>query len=164
MNKRKVNKPVQTDREPDDSPHSDGKDGKENEEILSQPANRNTAARMRIFLDAYAKTGRLLRACEAAHIAHNTHYRRLATDPVYRAAFERAESEVGQMLEDAAIERALDGDSHLLLALLKRFRPEAYRERVSAEVSGTINLADRMTAAVERVRLMRRHEPAERAG
>jgi hypothetical protein len=68
------------------------------------------------------------------------------------------------MLEDAAVERALDGDSHLLLALLKRFRPEAYRERVSAEVSGTVSLVDRMTAAVERVRLMRRHEPAERAG
>jgi hypothetical protein len=68
------------------------------------------------------------------------------------------------MLEDAAVERALDGDSHLLLALLKRFRPEAYRERVSAELSGTISLADRMTAAVERVRLMRRYEPAERAG
>ena len=139
-------------------------DDTETEEILSKPANKSTPARMRVFLDTYAKTGRVNRACEVAHITPRTHYRKLEDDPVYRQAFERAESEVGQMLEDAAVERALDGDSHLLLALLKRFKPEAYRERVSTEVSGTIGLVDRMTAAVERVRLMRRHEPAERAG
>ena len=67
------------------------------------------------------------------------------------------------MLEDAAVERALAGDSHLLLALLKRFRPEAYRERVSADIS--ISLVERMTAAVERVRMLRRHDDSiERAG
>ena len=60
------------------------------------------------------------------------------------------------MLEDAAVERALDGDTHLLLALLKRFRPDAYRELVSADIS--ISLVDRMTAAVERVRMLRRHD------
>jgi hypothetical protein len=60
------------------------------------------------------------------------------------------------MLEDAAVERALEGDTHLLLALLKRFRPEAYRELVSADIS--ISLVDRMTAAVERVRMLRRHD------
>jgi hypothetical protein len=140
------------------------KNDTETEEILSKPSHKITAARLRIFLDAYAQTGYVRQACEVAHIAYKTHYRKLEDDPVYRQAFERAESEVGQMLEDAAVERALDGDSHLLLALLKRFKPEAYRERVSAEVSGTINLANRMTAAVERVRLMRRHEPVERAG
>jgi len=60
------------------------------------------------------------------------------------------------MLEDAAVERALEGDTHLLLALLKRFRPDAYRELVSADIS--ISLVDRMTAAVERVRMLRRHD------
>jgi hypothetical protein len=148
----------------DSSQHPDVTDVTKSEEILSKPANKSTAARLRIFLDAYAKTGRVNRACEAAHITPRTRYRKLASDPAYRQAFENAKQEVGQMLEDTAVERALDGDSHLLLALLKRFRPEAYRERVSAEVSGTISLVDRMTAAVERVRLMRRHEPAERAG
>jgi hypothetical protein len=133
------------------------------EEILSKPAHKTTAARLRTFLDTYAKTGRVHRSCETAHITPKTHYRRFEVDPVYRQAFEKAEQQVGQLLEDVAVERALDGDNHLLLALLKRFKSEAYRERVSAEVSGTINLADRMTAAVERVRLMRRHEPAERA-
>jgi hypothetical protein len=164
MSKRKATKPVQTDRKPDSSQHRDDKDDKEIDDVLSKPANKTTAARMRIFLDTYAKTGRVNRACEVAHIAHKTHYRKLESDPVYRQAFEKAEQRVGQMLEDTAVERALDGDNYLLLALLKRFRPEAYRERMSAEVSGTISLVDRMAAAVERVRLMRRNEPAERAG
>jgi hypothetical protein len=164
MSKRKANKPIQTDREPDDFQHSDVTDVTKSEEILSNPTNKSTPGRVRIFLETYAKTGRVNRACAAARITSRTHYRKLESDPVYRGAFEKAERQVGQMLEDTAVERALEGDNHLLLALLKRFRPEAYRERVSAEVSGTINLVDRMTAAVERVRLMRRNEPAERAG
>ena len=139
------------------------KNDKEIEEILSKPAYRSTPARLRVFLEAYAKTGRVNRACEAAGIAHKTHYRRLECDPVYRRAFEQAAEQVGQMLEDAAVDRALNGDSHLLLALLKRFRPDAYRERVSADIS--ISLVDRMTAAVERVRMLRRHDDSiERAG
>jgi hypothetical protein len=154
---------MQTEREPDDSPQPNDTNDTKSEEILSTPAHKTTAARMRAFLDAYAKTGRVNRACEIARITRKTHYRKLE-DPIYRAAFDRAAEQVGQMLEDTAVERALDGDNHLLLALLKRFRPEAYRERVSTEVSGTISLVDRMTAAVERVRLMRRNEPAERAG
>jgi hypothetical protein len=120
---------------------------------------------MRILNRTYAKTGRLNRACEAARVAFKTHYRKLQYDAVYRRAFEQAEQRVGQMLEDTAVERALAGDSHLLLALLKRFRPDAYRERVSAEISGTINLADRLTTAVERVRFMRRNDnTTERTG
>ena len=143
----------------------DTNDTKIEEPILSNPAHKTTPIRMRVFLDTYAKTGRVKRACTAAHIAFKTHYRRLASDPVYRRAFEEAEQQVGQMLEDAAVDRALAGDTHLLLALLKRFRPEAYRERVSAEISGTINLVDRLTAAVERVRVMRRNDSTtERAG
>jgi hypothetical protein len=165
VSKRKANKPIQTDREPHDSPQPNDTNDTKSEEILSKPAHKTTAARMRAFLNAYARTGRVHQSCEIAHITHKTHYRKLESDPAYRQAFERAEQQVGQMLEDTAVERALDGDNHLLLALLKRFRPEAYRERVSAEVSGTINLVDRMNAAVERVRLMRRNDSTtERAG
>jgi hypothetical protein len=138
-----------------------GKDGNKNEEILSRRANKNTAARLRVFLATYAKTGRLRRACEVAGIAWNTHYRKLKDDPTYREAFERVESEVGQLLEDAAVEQALAGDSHLLLALLKRFRPELYRERVSAELSGTIDLVslvERMKAGRARLLRMEREQ------
>jgi hypothetical protein len=36
--------------------------------ILSTPVYKSTPGRLRIFLEAYAKTGRVNRACEAAHI------------------------------------------------------------------------------------------------
>jgi hypothetical protein len=97
-------------------------------------------------------------ACEIAGIAFKTHYRKLHSDAVYRAAFEAAERDIGQMLEDCAVERALAGDNHLLVVLLKRFRPEQYRDRISADVSGTFNLVERMKAANERVRSIQRND------
>jgi hypothetical protein len=56
-------------------------------------------------------------------------------------------------------------DSHLSHVLLKRFLPAEYRERISAEVTGEIQLVERMTAATQRVRLMvRSNDTPERAG
>jgi hypothetical protein len=124
--------------------------------FLSQPVNKSTPGRIRAFLEAYARTGRVNRACEAARITPRTHYRKLQSDPAYRLAFAQAEQQVGQLLEDTAVERALDGDNHLLLALLKRFRPQLYRENVSTDVSGTIELVERMQAARQRVFDMRK--------
>jgi hypothetical protein len=83
----------------DSSQHPDVTDVTKSEEILSKPANKSTPARMRVFLDTYAKTGRVNRACEVAHITPRTHYRKLEDAPVYRQAFGRAEYQVGQMLE-----------------------------------------------------------------
>ena len=89
-----------------------------NRRILSTPANKSTPARMRIFLEAYAKTGRVNRACEAAHITPRDALQKAESDPVYRRAFEQAAEQVGQMLEDAAVDGRWKGN-HLLLALLK---------------------------------------------
>jgi len=144
------------DRAADRSRQSDATDATKPEEILSTPANKSTAARLRIFLDSYAKTGRVHRACAIAHITPKTHYRRFEVDGVYRAAFQKAEQQVGQLLEDTAVERALDGDNHLLLALLKRFRPEAYRERTSVEHSGSIDLVQIIEAQQRVVRMRER--------
>jgi hypothetical protein len=70
------------------------------------------------------------------------------------------------MLEDAAVERALAGDSHPLLALLKRFRADLYRERVSTEVNGSlaVDLVERLQAGRNRLAAMRRDDDAAFAG
>lgn len=154
--------------------------------ILSAPARKSTSRRVKAFLDAYAETGDVQSAAKAAGINRSMHYRRLESDPGYRAAFEGTQRQVGENIEAAAVSRVLHGvkrqlfykgkpirqngrlvyettyDSHLTHVLLKRFLPAEYREQVAAEISGTLNLVDRMTAAVERVRLLRR-EPTERA-
>lgn len=112
--------------------------------------SEDTPIRVRIFLETYAKSGHLMRACEAAGIHHTTHYRKLKSDPAYREAFEECIQAAGQLLEDRAFELALEGDTHILLPMLRRFRPE-YRERSAMEVTGSIDLADKLSQARERM-------------
>lgn len=124
--------------------------GKE-EKFLSNPSNRTTEAKLRVFIKQYAQHGRVLRACEIAGIAHNVHYRRLQTDAGYRAAVEEAEQAAAQQLEDRVYEMAVEGELQAALALLRRFRPNLYRDRSSIEVSGSLDLVDRLTQARNRV-------------
>lgn len=119
--------------------------------IVSTPCHNGTPARLRAFWEAYAKTGLLLESCDVAGISYMTHYRKLESDPVYRHEFEEMEQRAAQRLEDRAYELAMEGDTHMLHILLKRFRPIAYRERISADVSGTINLTQRMEEANQRL-------------
>lgn len=92
-------------------------------------------------------------AAEAAGITRETHYKKLRVDEAYRAAFAEAEAAAGQHLEDLAVQRVEDGtyDYQMHLALLKRFRPELYRERTAVDTNITVNLADRLEAARKRL-------------
>ena len=128
----------------------------ETEEILSQPARKTTAAKLRVFFDAYTQTGLVNQSCSLAGVARATHYHKLRTDSRYRAAFEEAQQQAAQLLEDKAFELAMEGDTHMLQFLLKRFRPNLYRERISADVSATFNLAERIEEANRRVLRMQR--------
>jgi hypothetical protein len=86
-----------------------------------------------------------------AKISFVVHYRRLQSDPTYRAAFEEAEQQAAQQLEDAVYDYAVDGDVQAALALLKRFRPELYRERASIDITGEITIRDALNEARARV-------------
>lgn len=106
---------------------------------------------MRRMLKHYVQNGRLLQACEAAGINHTVHYRRMQSDPVYRAAVEEAEQAVAQRQEDNVCELADAGDLQAALVLLKRFRPQHYRERASVDVSGSIDLVTALIQARSRM-------------
>jgi hypothetical protein len=147
--------------------------------VLSRPANRRTAARLRVFLEAYERTGRVTEAARIAGIGRRTHYHKIKTDPAYRKAFEAAEECAAQALEDEAIRRAKEGvkrpvmyqgepvklngrilyeikySDGLLIALLKRFRPKLYCEHVSADVTERVDIAERLQAARKRLLEMR---------
>jgi hypothetical protein len=123
--------------------------------ILSNRAYRGTEAKLRMVVEHYAKNGRLVRACNAAGIDHATHYRRMQSDPTYRAAVEEAEQQVAQEVEDSVYDMAIGGEIQAAALLLKRFRPELYRERASLEVSGSIDLGDRLREARNRVITLR---------
>src|SRR5215831_12295042 len=113
--------------------------------------------KQRAFIAAYAQTANMTAAAAAAKTQRSNHYKWVADDETYRRAFEAIQEEVGQTLEDEAVRRAHEGvkrpvlykgvpvkqgrrilyeieySDQLLLALLKRFRPNLYRERTVTE-------------------------------
>ena len=62
--------------------------------ILTGRANFDSEAKFRLLIEHYAKNGKLYRACEAAGIEHSTHWRRMQSDPAYRAAVEEARTQI----------------------------------------------------------------------
>lgn len=133
-------------------------------QILTQPAYAGIEARMRRFIETYAQTGRLLRACETAGISFRTHYRKLESDPAYQAAFEEAEQAAAQRQEDNVTAMADDGDLQAAVVLLKRFRPALYRERSSVEISGSIDLVTALAQARSRMVAIDADEDTRKAG
>jgi hypothetical protein len=111
----------------------------------------SATARARAFLAAYRINGSVVLSASAAGIEKSVHYRWLK-NAAYARDFASAEAEFGDMLEAVAIARARDGvldpvfyqgkpcgairkySDGLMLALLKRFKPDRYAAR--SEVSG----------------------------
>lgn len=109
-----------------------------------------STSRLKLFLKFYAESGDVTQAAKAAGIERITHYRALKSDPHYREAFAWACRQIGEDLEYSAIQQAKDGNSTLMIALLKRFMPEEYA-RVSNGVEVHISLTERMEEANQRL-------------
>ena len=145
--------------------------------------NKTTPNRKARFLEAYADCGNVRAAAAKVPMDHKLHYRALKSDPEYRAAFEALGDQVGQELEDLAVDRVRNGfkrqlfhkgkpmktkDGHLVyeteydtqlhITMLKRFRPKLYREHVVQEHTGSINLVERLETARARLIAMKRKE------
>lgn len=131
---------------------------KKAKKIVSTRTYKDTPERLEKFIESYTNTGLMLESFAFAGIHHSVHYRRMQSDPVYREAFEAAEHHASQQLEDKAFELALEGDTAMIQFLLKRFRPNLYRERVSTDISMTVNLAERIEAGRRRVLEMQQHD------
>lgn len=69
-----------------------------------------THPKKRAWLVAYAQAGTLTGAKKLTGMDWRNHYHWLNKDPEYRMAFEAARQIAGDMMEDAIIEAALDGD------------------------------------------------------
>src|SRR5262245_58914266 len=120
-------------------------------------AYNNIAGRMRSFLEAYSQSGRLKESLQRAGIAPNTHYRRLESNPAYRAAFAQAQKRLVDVIEDELFRRGVDGESDAILMFLARgHMPDKYRDRASLDVSGTINLAEKIKLADQRLLTVKR--------
>lgn len=99
------------------------------------------------FLTALAQTGVIARACKAAGVSRKHAYETRETNPTFRAAWDDAKEEAGDVMEAEAFRRAVKGTLEpvfykgeecgevrkysdvLLMFLLKGNRPEKFRER-----------------------------------
>ena len=119
-------------------------------------SHKSAQAKKRAFLAAYAKSGNISTAAEAAGIDRRRHYEWLADDPdgSYAAAVAAAYDQAGDYLEEKARQRATEGweepvwyqgdevgrvrkySDTLLIFLLKGAKPDKYRERGTFEHTG----------------------------
>lgn len=109
----------------------------------------------RAFLAAFASTGRIRRAAEAAQTNWRSHYNWLRDDPQYLDAFAEAQRIAADFFEDEAVRRATEGwdkkvfhqgqhvdnervySDVLLMFTLKGAKPDKYKDRT--QVSGDAN-------------------------
>ena len=124
------------------------------------------------FLNIYIETGTIGRAAKASGITRQTHYNWLKEDAAYKKAFGEAKEMAGDLLEEEAYRRAVDGtemcvyykgkkvDSYrkmsdaLLILLLKGAKPDVYAERQDTKITGeiTLNAAQALKEARERIK------------
>lgn len=110
------------------------------------------------FLVAYSVKGTIQAAAKVAEIDRQTHYDWMKADPQYKAAFAEAYEHCGDVLEDEAWRRAVDGvpkgiyrkgflvgteqefSDTMLIFKLKGHKPEKYKDRIQQEHTGDIGL------------------------
>lgn len=123
------------------------------------------------FLNYYIQTGTIAAAAKKAHISRQTHYDWLRNDKkgFYKRAFEQAEKMAGDLLEEEAWRRAVDGDlqviyykgekigekrvkSDSLLALLLKGKKPQYRENTEVSTVVNVDMSDAIGSIRERLK------------
>src|SRR5581483_3317929 len=85
-------------------------------------------AKKNLFIEAFRQTGSTSAAAKAVKISREVVYLWKNTDEDFARAFKNADTDVTDLLEQVAIERAVCKSDGLLMFLLRARRPEKYRE------------------------------------
>ena len=119
------------------------------------PSEKRIPPKARAFLAAYRESGSITKAAEAAKISRRLHYYWSKESPLYKEAFLEAEIETGDIYEDEAKRRGVEGtlepvfykgkpcgairrhSDFLLAMILRRFKPE-YREKRPDDGTDTV--------------------------
>lgn len=130
--------------------------------------NRTEEAARAAFLQALCGGISVTGACEKSGLPRRTVYDWRDADEKFAAAWDEAIEAGTETMEDEARRRAQDGvdkpvyqggkrvgsvrefSDTLMMFLLKGRKPEKYRENVKVEMSGTVELAERVKRARER--------------
>lgn len=128
--------------------------------IKERPLKFVRGAAKNRFLNVFANTGNVKKACAIAGISRTTHYKWMHEDDEYCVAFEKARGIAADLLEDEAWRRAVDGDEvpiingkgekvgsrfyrsdKLLEVLLKANNPKKFgTERIQQENIGEVEI------------------------
>ena len=117
--------------------------------MAKKPARPKTAAErakakeraQRSFLNVLRISCNVAGACRAAKIGRRTAYDWRAADREFAQAWDDAEQEAADALEQIAWKRATEGQSDRLMEiLLKGHRPERYVEKFKGELTGAITV------------------------
>jgi hypothetical protein len=149
---------------------------------VNKPADGLTP-KMRSFLAAYVKCARIGLAAQAAKVNRQSHHTWMKESEAYRCAFQNAQEEIGSLVEDALVTRAVFGTKELVLhqgepvvvkgrllyrvdysdslltLLIRKLKPE-YRERLGVEHTGSLEIVERLEAARKRLIEMHSRETA----
>lgn len=106
-------------------------------------SGRTDRVRKETFLIAYGRKGQIKPALQEADISYKVFKTWLEQDPVFKERYEDIKAEIDlaktELLEDAAIARAVNRSDQLLKFLLENLNP-AYKERYSLEHEGKITV------------------------
>jgi AcrR family transcriptional regulator len=81
-------------------------------------------------------------AAKAAGASRTTVYRWRDEDKSFAEAWDSAREEGLDLLEDRALRLAHQGSERLIMFILKAGRPEKYKERVAADLTGHYSVSD----------------------
>lgn len=98
--------------------------------------------RQELFLDAFIKTGTILGACRRCGISRETVRQWRLKDKAFEERFQDAELDITETLETKGMSMAMNGDTTMVIFLLKARRPLVYRDRYQVEHSGGVTVKD----------------------
>jgi hypothetical protein len=90
------------------------------------------------FFEVFEDSGLVVEAAKAAGISRTQVYRTKAEDEDFAARWAEVEEWSTEQLEQIAYKRAADGDTTLVIFLLKARRPDVYRESQYVQHGGTV--------------------------
>lgn len=148
----------------------------EHDDEFVDPIDELDHPKQRAFLAVYQECCSVIKAARASKIPRSQHYYWRDNHPAYARAFESAKRQAADILESAALERAVVGEPHylyqngkpvldkngdhaveykksdqLLICLLKATLPEKYRDNYQAPVEDDgVRIAGRNRADVIR--------------
>lgn len=101
-------------------------------------ASKATPKKRQQFCDVLAAGGSVTKAAATIHINRMTAYRWRERDKGFAKDWDDAIERGTDLLEDVAIERAMDKSDTMLIFMLKARRPEKFKERYEAAFTGNI--------------------------